>query len=99
MRTVACEDVASDPVWREKTLGLFKQVEESATPTSIMLPRLLSPAIIKRTIAGGRLYMIFNRIVEYRKKTGERREDPLQFLIDQGDNMKQIIGVCLETLQ
>jgi hypothetical protein len=99
MRTVACEDVASDPVLLEKTLGLFKQVGESATPTSIMLPRLLSPAVIKQTIAGGRLYMIFNRIVEHRKKTGERLEDPLQFLIDQGDNMKQIIGVCLETLQ
>jgi len=93
MRTVACEDIVNDPVLLEKTLGLFKTVEESATPASIMFPWLPTPAIIKRTIAAGRLYMIFNRIVGERKKKGERREDPLQFLIDQGDDMKQIIGV------
>lgn len=94
MRIVGCDDIADDPVLLEKTLGLYEAVEQSATATAIMFPRLPSLAVIKRTIAGGRLYMIFKKIVDKRKKTGKRGDDPLQYLIDQGDSMERIIEVC-----
>jgi hypothetical protein len=37
--------------------------------------------------------MILNSIVSERQKTGLKRDDPLQFLIDQGDDMGRIIEV------
>ena len=76
-----------------KTLGLYETVENSATPFAIMFPRFPSLAIIKRTIAGGRLYMILKKIVSQREKTRKRGDGALQFLIDQGDNMPKIIQV------
>ena len=94
MRIVGCDDIADDPVLLEKTLRLYQTVEQSATATAIMFPRFPSLAVIKRTIAGGRLYMIFNGIVAERKKTGRRRDDPLQYLIDQDDSIERIIEVC-----
>ena len=93
MRIVGCDDIADDPALLEKTLVLYQTVEKSATATAIMFPRFPSLAVIRRTIAGGRLYMIFNRIVAERKKTGKRGDDPLQYLIDQGDSVERIIEV------
>jgi len=93
MRIVGCDDIAEDPALLQKTLGLYELIENSATPTAIMFPWFPSIAVIKRTIAGGRLYMIFKNIVDERKKTGKRRDDPLQFLIDEGDSMERIIEV------
>lgn len=95
MRIVGCDDIADDPELLEKTLRLYETIEESATATAIIFPWFPSPAIIKRTIAGGRLYMIIKKIVEERNKTGKRGDDPLQYLIDQGDNMPRIIEVRL----
>jgi len=95
MRTVGCNDIAEDPELLEKTLRLYETVEASATAATMLFPRFPSPSVIKRTIAGGRLYMIFNNIVEKRKKTGIRGDDPLQFLIDERDSMPKIIEVCL----
>jgi len=60
---------------------------------AILFPWFPSLAVIKRTIAGTRLYMILNNIVSERQETGNKRDDPLQFLIDQGDDMGRIIEV------
>ncbi|TVY35052.1 Sterol 14-demethylase [Lachnellula occidentalis] len=98
MRTVGCNDIANDPLLLEKTLNLYETVESSATAATMLFPWFPSPSVIKRTIAGGRLYMIFNKIVENRRKTGVRGDDPLQFLIDQGDDVKSIIEFVVGAL-
>ncbi len=94
IRMVGCNDMADDPGLLKKTLRLYESIEQSATATAIIFPWFPSPAILKRTFAGGRLYMIIKRIVEERKKTGKRGDDPLQYLIDQGDSLTRIIEVC-----
>lgn len=96
MRTVACDDIADSPELLAETLKLFETIDGSATPTAIIFPSFPSPAVVKRTIAGGRLYMIIKNIVDNRKTTGFRGEDPLQFLIDEGDSMMRIIEVRLQ---
>jgi hypothetical protein len=93
MRTVACDDIAESPKLLAQTLRLYETIDGSATPTAIMFPWFPSPAVIKRTIAGGRLYMIIDKIVNERKTKGIRGEDPLQYLIDEGDSMTRIIEV------
>jgi hypothetical protein len=95
MRMVGCEDIADDPELLDKTLRLYETIEKSATPAAIIFPWFPSPAIIKRTIAGGRLFMIIKKIVEKRKTTGKRGNDPLQYLIDQGDSVTRIVEVRL----
>ncbi|TVY34155.1 Sterol 14-demethylase [Lachnellula subtilissima] len=98
MRTVGCSDIANDPVLLEKTLQLYETIEASATATTMLFPWFPSPSVIKRTIAGGKLYMIITKIVEHRNKTGIREDDPLQFLIDEGDDVKGIIEFIVSAL-
>lgn len=93
MRTVACHEIAGDETLREKVLHLFEEIEDTATPLSIMYNWMPVPARFRRLYAGTKLYMIFKNIIDTRAKTGAREEDALQFLIDQGDDITKIITV------
>lgn len=95
MRTIGCNDMAEDPVLLKKTLRLFETVEQSATASAVIFPWAPSPAVVKRIYAGSRLYMILKRIVDERKETGKREDDPLQYLIDLGDDVGTILQVSL----
>lgn len=95
MRTIGCKDVAEDPVLLKKTLRLFEVVEQSATASAVIFPWAPSPAVIKRVYAGSRLYMILKKIVDERRETGKREDDPLQYLIDLGDDVGTILQVGL----
>ncbi|KAF2859726.1 hypothetical protein K470DRAFT_218461, partial [Piedraia hortae CBS 480.64] len=98
MRTVACWEIADDPVLMDEVLQLYETIEETATPFSIMYPWLLVPAKARRLYAGAKLYRTFGRVVNERRKTGTRYDDALQYLLDQGDGIKDIIGFVLAAL-
>ncbi|RMY69600.1 hypothetical protein D0863_06348 [Hortaea werneckii] len=98
MRTVACNEIADDPVVLAKCLEYFEMIESTATPFSIMYPWLPLPAKLKRTWGGAQLYMIFKRIVDARHAEGRREDDGLQYLLDQGDNITDIITFVLGAL-
>ena len=93
MRTIACNEIADDPVLLAKTLHLYEQVEATATPISIMFPWVPTPAKLKRMWSGGQLYMILKNVVDERKKEDRRENDALQYLIDQGDSVTDMITV------
>src|SRR2546423_14109980 len=93
MRTVGCNEIANDPILLAKTLAYFETIEQSGTPAGVIFPWLPTLSKLKRTYAGARLYMLFQSIVNERKKTGKRDDDPLQFMIDQGDEVIKVIGV------
>ena len=99
MRMLGVNDIANNPVLLEETLQLFTKIDESAAATTVLFPSLPSLAKLKQTISGGKLYLIFRRIVEQRKKSGSRSDDALQYLIDAGDDLKQITEVRLLLLQ
>lgn len=91
MRTLACKEIADDPVLLDRCLYLFENVESNISSFAIMFPWLPLPSRAKRTYAGFQMYMIFKRIVDDRKRTGRREDDALQFLLDQGDDLTHII--------
>jgi hypothetical protein len=95
MRAGGATEIADNRKLLDRTLSLYESIEESTTPYQIIFPWLPSPALFKRFIAGTRLYLILQKIVTERKKTGTRYEDPLQHLIDKGDPMRNIIAVRL----
>jgi len=82
VRVVGCNDITEDPELLGRTLKLYEYIDSSATATAVMFPWFPSPAVVKRTITGGRLYMIIRKIADERKATGKRGDDPLQFLIE-----------------
>jgi len=98
MRTVACNDIANDHALLERTLKLYEAIEGTGTPLSIMFPWMPVPAKVKRTYAGAQLYMIFKRVVDGRNQSGIKEDDALQYLMDQGDSVTDIITFVLGAL-
>lgn len=95
---VGADEICQDAALREQTLHLFETMEQSATATTIMFPHVPSLGLLKRTYAGGRLYMILKNIIDKRTATGEKHDDPLQYLMDKGDSLMKIIEFILGSL-
>ncbi|OAA56523.1 Cytochrome P450 [Niveomyces insectorum RCEF 264] len=91
MRTVGADDIAESPELLDKTLSLFEQIESSSSPARIIFPWLPTFGYIKRMSAGFRLFMTFKRIADDRRKSGCRRKDALQYLLDGGESMERIV--------
>ncbi|GIZ48001.1 hypothetical protein CKM354_001107600 [Cercospora kikuchii] len=98
MRTVACTEIADDPVKLEQVLKLFEQIDAANTPTQIMYPWVPTPSKLKRLMAGTKLYMMFQKIIDERKASGRQDDDALQFCLDHGDNVTDIITFVVGAL-
>ncbi len=93
MRIVGADNIARSPELLCRTLRLFESIEASNSPARIIFPWLWTPAYLRRTVAGARLYQIFSSIAEGRRKSGTKGDDALQFLVDGGDSMLKILAV------
>lgn len=98
IRMVGCNEIADDEVLLENTLRYFEMIDNSATAFSIMFPRLPSPAVLKRTYAGSRLYMMVENIIKKRAAIDEKYDDPLQYLLDQGDRTFKVVEFIVGAL-
>lgn len=91
-RLLGCHDIADDPALLAKTLAIYSRMDKSSA-LEIMFPSLPTPHKIKKLWAGARLYWILTSIVEERRKTGRRKDDAMQALIDQGETNVHIGAV------
>lgn len=98
MRTVGADDIAADPALLRHTLALFERFETSGSTAKVVFPWFPTPRHLVRMWTGARLAMVFQRIIDGRKRTGKKGNDPLQFLIDQGASIKHIVAVCFCSL-
>lgn len=93
LRVVVSDDIADDPKLLNDTLRYFEMIEASSTAMGIIIPWLPTPTAARRTYAGAKLYMIIKKIIDDRVATGKKKEDSLQYMLDMGDNIVQIIEV------
>lgn len=98
MRTVAANEIANDPVQLARCLELYEAVEGAASSWNIAYPWLPLPGKLKRSYGGAQLYIMFKKIIDERKKTGRREDDALQFLLDQGDSLIDIMRFVIGSL-
>lgn len=98
IRMVGADEIAEDPELSESTLKLFEMIDQSATAAAVMFPKFPSPAVIKRTYAGARLYMMVEKLVKQRAESGEKYDDALQYMLDQGDRTFKIIEFVVGAL-
>lgn len=98
IRMVGAHEIADNAELLEETLKLFESIEASATATSIILPKIPSPAMVRRTYAGARLYMIVENIVKRRAASDEKHDDALQHMLDQGDRTHKIVEFIVGAL-
>ncbi|KAM5455774.1 putative sterol 14alpha-demethylase [Microsporum audouinii] len=98
MRVIGANEIADSKHLCTKTLDLFEQIEKGSSPARIICPWLPTPAYLRRMTASMKLYTIFSELVQERKSSGRESNDTLQYLIDSGKNMRDIIGFVLGTL-
>ncbi|CAJ2511397.1 Uu.00g070220.m01.CDS01 [Anthostomella pinea] len=92
MRTVGADNIAEDPALLRKTLAIFERFEGSESTARVVFPWLPTLGHPQKMYSGARLAMVFQRLVERRRTTGWRRDDALQFLIDQGYGIRVIVA-------
>lgn len=95
MRTVACNEIAESDVLLDRTMQLFEDLDSTATALAISFPWMPLPEKVKRFYVGARLYKVFNDVIKERQKTGRRDDDPVQYLLDEGDQTIDILTVSL----
>lgn len=94
MRTVGANDIADDPKLLKHTLAIFDWFEKSDSYAKVIFPWLPTVNNWLRMYYGAKLAFVFRDIIERRKKTGQKGNDALQFLIDRGLGLQEIVGVC-----
>ncbi|KAF2846683.1 cytochrome P450 [Plenodomus tracheiphilus IPT5] len=98
IRMVGADEIADDAKALEETLRMFELIDNSATASSVMFPKFPSPAVLKRTYAGGRLYMMIETILKKRASSDEKHDDALQYMLDQGDRTFKIVEFIIGAL-
>lgn len=98
IRIVGADEIAEDPKLLNDTLKYFGIMDQSATAAAIMFPKFPSPAIIKRMYAGARLFMMVENIVKKRAESGEKHDDALQYMLDDGDRTFRIVEFICQAL-
>lgn len=98
IRMVGPDEIANDPKLLEETLRYFEMIDNSATASSIMFPKLPWPAILKRTYAGARLYFVMENIIKKRAASDEKHDDALQYMLDQGDRTFKVVEFMVGAL-
>ncbi|KAI8938157.1 hypothetical protein NX059_005823 [Plenodomus lindquistii] len=98
IRMVGADEIADDAKVLEETLKMFELIDRSATASSVIFPKIPSPALLQRTYAGGRLYMLIEKIIRKRASSNEKHDDALQYMLDQGDRTFKIVEFIIGAL-
>lgn len=72
---------------------LYDVLDVGTTPTTVLVPWLPTPAMIKKIWATKEIYDIVIKVIENRENSGISQGDTLQMLLDTGDEKLVIVGV------
>jgi hypothetical protein len=94
---IASFDIANDPVLSARLKSLVDTVDSITNPYSTWFPWLPGPALFHKFFASVQIYRIVQAAIQARKRSGIKRDDMLQQMIDEGDGTIRIFGVCILT--
>lgn len=91
---IASFDIANDPVLSARLKSLVDTVDSITNPYSTWVPWLPGPALFQKFFASVQIYWIVQAAIHTRKRSGIKRDDMLQQMINEGDGTIRIFGVC-----
>ncbi|OQD95630.1 hypothetical protein PENSOL_c019G05787 [Penicillium solitum] len=92
---IASFDIANDPVLSARLKSLVDTVDSITNPYSTWVPWLPGPALFQKFFASVQLYWIVQGAIHTRKRSGIKRDDMLQQMINEGDGTIRIFGCML----
>ncbi|KAF2797426.1 cytochrome P450 6A1 [Melanomma pulvis-pyrius CBS 109.77] len=93
MRTVGTNEIAESQELLDRSLHLVEVIDDNNSTARIMFPWLLTLKHVKRLVAAGRMYLMINRILRDRRRTGRREDDAVQLLLDEGASTTRIFVI------
>jgi len=91
-RTTTCHDLVKNEAHLKKIGGLFRALQTSATPVSLLLPWFPGPARMTGIRAGIELYTLLYSYIETRRRA-EPTNDAIDILIADGETTQNMVGV------
>ncbi|KAJ7877351.1 cytochrome P450 [Mycena leptocephala] len=98
INTVAASSVAANPALCNAFQTIFRELDQSGTPFTILFPWFLGWERIQRFYLMKKFYNIMTTAIDDRKKEGRDDEDPMQYLIDAGLSSIEITQFTLAAL-
>jgi sterol 14-demethylase len=98
MRTLGSFEIAENPKLLDQTLSIFEQFEKFSGPSNVIFPWLPTIDYFAKLYLSFRLFWTFRNIVKQRERTGKRPADAVQFLLDAGSSMQEIVTVSFTLL-
>jgi hypothetical protein len=95
MRTIGFHEVVEDRGLLEKSLSYLEAMDKAVGPLTNTYMKLPTPMRIKHMYYGLRAFLLYQGLIEKRRKTGNRREDAVQVMMDQGDTTYDMVTVRL----
>ncbi|KAJ5501899.1 Cytochrome P450 [Penicillium fimorum] len=92
---IASFDIANDPVLSARLKSLVDTVDSITNPYSTWLPWLPGPALFHKLFASLQIYRIVQAGIIARKRSGTKKDDMLQQMLDDGDSTIRIFGCIL----
>ena len=90
---MSCTEISDDPVLVARLKKLYDILDVGTTPTTVLVPWLPTPAMIKKIWATKEIYEIVIKAIKNRENSGILQGDTLQMLLDTGDEKLIIVGV------
>jgi sterol 14-demethylase len=92
--TVAASSVAANPALCGELRTIFRELDQSGTPFTILFPWFLGWERMQRFYLMKKFHTIMTTALDERRKEGPNDEDPMQYLIDAGLSSAEITQVC-----
>jgi hypothetical protein len=93
MRTLGFHEIVEDRALLDRSLHYIEQMDSAVDPLSLTYIKLPTPMRIKQMYYSIRIFLMYRGIIEKRRKTGTRREDAVQVMMDQGDTTYDMVTV------
>lgn len=94
MRVFGCAEISRDQKTLYKLFKIYDDFKFVFSPTMILYPWLPTPANIRKFSLLFRLWWHLSGTIKRRQQNGNRENDICQVLLDRGEQVNNIIGVC-----
>ncbi|KAF8137505.1 cytochrome P450 [Boletus edulis] len=98
VRSLTSQEIADDPALVARLKSLYDILDHGTTPTTVLLPWLPFPSMLRKLLATKEVYDIISRAIDTRLKSGKPRDDTLQMLVDAQDERLVIVGFIMGLL-
>jgi len=98
-RGLGAFEVAEDEALLNQVLDIFQRFDDYDNPYRILLPWLPLREHFWRLYYAAKMFLILRSITNKRRRSGRTRLDTVQYLLDQGCSMQEVVTVGLLSVQ